>query len=101
MSFYAVIFAATLFFIFFAFWPNRRVDCVCSSCVIDGVMQRMIAVRLFPPRLVFRILVRGEFRNGMCSLFPSAFIAITCVRKKRLLLMCYPSFMRRFALARC
>jgi hypothetical protein len=40
-------------------------------------MQRMIAVRELPPRDVFRIFVRGEFRNGIWSLVPWASILIT------------------------
>ena len=55
----------TLFLIFLAFWPKRRVDWVCSIYLIEGVMQRMIAVRELPPKLVFRIFVSGEFRYGM------------------------------------
>ena len=80
--------AATLFLIFFAFCPNLSVDCVYSSCFIEGVMHRIMAVRELPPRLVLRILVSGEFRKGICSRLPSACLAITCVKKNRLLLMC-------------
>jgi len=54
-------------------------------------MQSMMAVRELPPRLVFKIFVKGELRKGMCSRLPYASIAITCVRKNRLLLMCCPS----------
>ena len=60
-------------------------------------MQRTIAVRELPPRLVLRILVRGELRKGMCSCLPSAYMAMTCVKKNRLLLMYWPSLIRRFA----
>ena len=54
-------------------------------------MHRIMAVLELPPSDVLRILVRGELRNGIWSLEPSAFIAITCVKKNKLLLICYPS----------
>ena len=54
-------------------------------------MQRTMAVREFPPREDFRILVRGELRYGMnyssCWEVRLAFRLITWVRKNRLLLM--------------
>ena len=60
-------------------------------------MHKIMAVLEFPPRLVFNILVSGEFLNGMWSYLPSACMAMTWVRKKRLLLMCWPSFWRAVA----
>ena len=57
-------------------------------------MHKMMAVLEFPPRLVLSILVKGEFLNGMWSYLPSACMAMTWVKKKRLLLMCWPSFWR-------
>ena len=71
------MFVTTLFLIFLAFWPNLSVDVVYSICLIEGVMHKIIAVRELPPKLVFRILVRGEFLNGIWSCFPSACMAIT------------------------
>jgi len=38
---------------------------VYSVCLIEGVMQRIIAVLEFPPKEVFNILVSGEFLNGI------------------------------------
>ena len=61
---------------------------VYSNWLRVGVMQRMIAVRELPPRDVLRIFVKGELRYGICSLEPSARIAITYVKKNRLLFMC-------------
>jgi hypothetical protein len=68
------------------------VDKLCSYCDIVGVAHHIIEVRELPPSDDLRILVRGEFLNGICSDLPLAFIDITWVKKNKLLLMCLPSF---------
>jgi hypothetical protein len=55
------IFYCALLRIFFAFYPNLRVEWDYSSCYELGVMHSTIAVLEFPPSDAFRILVSGLF----------------------------------------
>ena len=83
--------AFTIFLIFFALYPNQSVDKVYSNWLSTGVAHSMIPVLEFPPRLVHKIFVSGEFLYGMWSHHPSPFREITWVKKNRLLLICFPS----------
>jgi len=62
--------ARTLLVTFLAFYPKRKVLVVCSTCLIEGVIHRIIAVLELPPSDVLRIFVKGEFLNGMWSFVP-------------------------------
>jgi len=60
------MFAFRWFSISLALAPNLKVDNVYSYYDPVGVIHSSIRVLEFPPRLDFRILVRGEFRYGIC-----------------------------------
>ena len=69
---------------------------------MHGVMHKIMAVLELPPRLDFSILVSGLFLYGMCwSSEDDALRLMTWVRKKRDLLMCWPSRTRSFETTVC